>query len=340
MSIRSAPNPAIQKALADSANQITSVDNMDVTDASVLGEGTTGFVSNDPNNPLVRNVVVNVKASLSDLSTSNGKGAWKPNIDTLKAIFQQKMYTDLGGNNEPTGDLKSVIIHSIESRAIKSSFPIAVGARVTGVDEKVYSSTGNAYSMIALPSQNTAETKTLQEEDTTVAYDFAKRYPGFNADNLESNGIHQVPQRRFVLVASTHPLVTAIQENSQALQTSDITEMDQLVKISSSMYTTLMPLVKQQVKSQIKVLDMSNMGVSLSPADYENWTSAADAITKEEIMPIKAAQKRALKAAAGNPEAIEKINMEYADQIEEAQTKIANKPLDFFMELQMKYNFL
>jgi putative heme iron utilization protein len=63
----------------------------------------------------------------------------------------------------------------------------------------------------------------------------------------ESNGVHAVPARRFVLVAAQHPLITvrrlathtpnaclltrlpfraqAIQENAGALQTADITQM-------------------------------------------------------------------------------------------------------------------
>jgi len=31
---------------------------------------------------------------------------------------------------------------------------------------------------------------------------------GYNANNLETNGVHAVPTRKFVLVAATHPLVT------------------------------------------------------------------------------------------------------------------------------------
>ena len=32
-----------------------------------------------------------------------------------------------------------------------------------------------------------------------------------------------------------------------------------------------MPMVKQQVESQIKVRDLSKFGVSIAPADHESW---------------------------------------------------------------------
>ena len=152
------------------------------------------------------------------------------------------------------------------------------------------------------------------------------------------------------------------QENSASLQTSDITQMpEQLIKawfppaphvflsvanaplhsqISSGLYETLMPLVRQQVKSQIKVLDLSNMSVSIAPADYANWASASEALSREAVAPLKAEQKRALKRAAGDAAKIEAINAEYDEKIEAEQAAVANTPLEFYVELQTTYNFL
>lgn len=113
-----------------------------------------------------------------------------------------------------------------------------------------------------------------------------------------------------------------------------------LIKISSSLYDTLMPLVRQQVKSQIKVLDLSSMNVTISPADYSNWSAAAEAMSREAVAPIKAEQKRALRRAAGDAEKIAAINAEYEEKIEAEQAAVANTPLEFYIELATTYNFL
>ena len=56
----------------------------------------------------------------------------------------------------------------------------------------------------------------------------------------ETNGIHAVPQRKFVLVAATHPLVSAIQENAASLQAADITQMpEQLIKVRLHLFCAL-----------------------------------------------------------------------------------------------------
>ena len=101
-----------------------------------------------------------------------------------------------------------------------------------------------------------------------------------------------------------------------------------------------MPLVKQQVKSQIKVLDLSNLAVSIAPADYANWSSAAEALSREAVAPLKAEQKRAIKRAAGDADHIAAINQEYDEKIDAEQAAVANTPLEFYVELETVYNFL
>lgn len=306
-----------------------------------LGEGSTGFQSISQRHPLERTVVVTIRASLADLTTNTGKAVWAPSAEQLHSIYQQKQFVDINGNAEKQGELRSVVVHSIDAESINSTFPIALGCKIAGVEEKTYSSIGAPYSYIALPNAKKDSPHKLQEDDVSVAYDFAQRYPGYTAENLESNGVHAVPQRRFVLVAASHPLVTAIHENASALQTADITQMpEQLVKISTGLYDTLMPLVKQQVESQIRVNDLSKMSVSVAPADHSSWSAAADMLTKEAVAPIKAEQRRAIKRADGDHEAIARINADFAERIEAEQAMVASVPLEFHMALKTKYNFL
>ncbi len=41
-----------------------------------------------------------------------------------------------------TGDLKSVVLHKMTLSAQKSTFPVALGIRLTGVDDSCFSQTG------------------------------------------------------------------------------------------------------------------------------------------------------------------------------------------------------
>ena len=55
--------------------------------------------------------------------------------------------------------------------AQKSSFPVALGVRITGVDDKAYSQTGESYSMITMPNADSHQSRVLQEDNTDLAYE-------------------------------------------------------------------------------------------------------------------------------------------------------------------------
>ena len=65
----------------------------------------------------------------------------------------QKKFVDLGGSAENQGDLKSVVLHKMTLAAQKSTFPIALGVRITGVDDSCFSQTGGKPGTQTIPSQ-------------------------------------------------------------------------------------------------------------------------------------------------------------------------------------------
>ena len=91
--------------------------------------------------------------------------------------------------------------------AQKSTFPIALGVRLTGVDDKAFSQTGESYSMITMPNADSHTGRVLQEDNTELAYEvlfsvsnyshsptrltpypcvsvqFARKFPGYTAES-------------------------------------------------------------------------------------------------------------------------------------------------------------
>jgi hypothetical protein len=126
---------------------VATIINDAVSADAALGEGNSYCVAT-PDNPLKRNVVVSIRASLNDLCLSKSKGTWAPSTDALNSIFQQKKFTSLDGSAEVQGDLKSMVLHDLSVTHVSSNFPISLGAKFTGVDDTTFSSTGEAYSLI------------------------------------------------------------------------------------------------------------------------------------------------------------------------------------------------
>tara|TARA_X000001036_G_scaffold232219_1_gene216941 strand:- start:14 stop:649 length:636 start_codon:yes stop_codon:yes gene_type:complete len=143
-------------------------------DAANLAEG-NAFSTAAPENPLQRRIVVSIRASLSELCLQKNKATWAPSQEALKSMFQQKKFTSLEGSADNQGDLKSIVLHKMQIDHSRSTFPVALGARITGVDDASFSSTGEAYSAIVLPQSENSVGKTLQADDVSLAYEFSKK---------------------------------------------------------------------------------------------------------------------------------------------------------------------
>ena len=133
----------------------------------------------------------------------------------------------------------------------------------------------------------------------------------------------------------------AIKDNAAQLQASDFSEMPEgLVKMNTSLYDAVMPVVRQQVESQVRVRDFSKFAVSIAPSDHASWQSAMESLTAEAVKPLRSDRQRAVSAAKGDSDAIAKINARY-DELENAATqKVQQTPLEFHIEAQIQYNFM
>ena len=112
--------------------------------------------------------MVSVRSTLGELTTNQGKAAWTPTTPQLEKIFKQKQFVNLSGETQAKGDLKSVVLHQMDVRNVSSTFPIALGAKISGVEEKYFSSIGDAYSMIVLPNHKSDAVTTLQKDDVSI----------------------------------------------------------------------------------------------------------------------------------------------------------------------------
>lgn len=66
---------------------------------------------------------------------------------------------------------QSIVLHDMTVLHSKSTFPLALGSKVTGVDDATFSSTGESFSTILLPNADSHTAKKLQADDVSLAYE-------------------------------------------------------------------------------------------------------------------------------------------------------------------------
>ena len=122
---------------------------------------------------------------------------------------------------------------------------------------------------------------------------------------------------------------------------------EQMLKISTNLYDTLMPLVKEQVRAQIKVADLSRANIQIQPADFQNWSQAAERLVAEGYGPIEKKKNEEIAALRSSSsegddlsEQISAINAKCEQARKDHESRVLHQPVSFFVELGTTYNFL
>ena len=303
----------------------------------------SGAVSPAGQKPLYRNIAVNIATTLDELTLNPSKNAvWSPSKEQIAAILRQPRFQNLQGDVSTEGDLRSILLHKMSLNEVASTWPLSIGMRITGVDNDTFTLNGSRFATVVPPDTYNSNTRVLQEDDISTAHNFAKAFPGYTSNNISTKGVTHVDGRHSVLLDNKHPIVYAIGQNAVALQANaqGIAVMeDGLVKCSTQLYEKIMPSVKQQIESQVKVRNFENMSVSMHPADFDTWTAARAHMLANSKKAIKAKMTSALVGIEA-PEEQEAIRLVYRNQEKEKELEIGRAPMSLTMNLGVAYSFL
>jgi hypothetical protein len=111
-----------------------------------------------------------------------------------------------------------------------------------------------------------------------------------------------------------------------------------LVKISSALYESILPLVRTQVQTQIKVRDLSKASVHVCPSEHNTWKEARNEIASAAKKPIRARMNAELSESP--TEKHEAIRSKYESEMNSAEYDVDNKTRSLNMEIGIEYNFL
>ena len=232
------------------------------------------------------------------------------------------------------------MLHDLSVTHVKSTFPVSVGANIFATDPNSYASDGQAYSLIVPASTDRAYNRSLQKDPTELAYGFAAKFPGFTSTNLETKGVHKVDAKSFVLITADHPIISAISENSDKLQLGDVAAMPEgMIKVSSSLYNALLPMVKAQVASQIRVRSFKNANVTIHPPDHSgSWSDVRRTLINESVALRRRELESKIKGTMTDDD-IESIGAQLREEQQVMEQEIDTTKYDFTVELSAQYQF-
>ena len=145
-----------------------------------------------------------------------------------------------------------------------------------------------------------------------------------------------MPVRRCLLTYGA----SVAQENSDRLQLGDVAAMPEgLIKVSSSLFEALLPMVQQQVASQIRVRDFNSASVSISPPEHGTWESVREHLVNERLEGNRRTLSAAI-SAAETDDVITELRADFALKQSEVEAAVDNEKHEFNLDLEVQYNFL
>ena len=104
-------------------------------------------------------------------------------------------------------------------------------------------------------------------------------------------------------------------------------------------YKTILPMVKQQVESQIKVRDLSNAKLSIEPADSTSWSDVRTDLIAESKNKLRAELELEL-AAAPSEAGVEALRSAFSVRERRLEHDVDSKIHTFSATVDVEYNFL
>jgi hypothetical protein len=293
--------------------------------------------------PLERVIHVNINTNLADLMLNPRKAGWHPSEAVISTILQKEQFTDLNGTKKPCGDLRSVVLHHVKLTNACSNIPVAVGLRMTGIEEKVFSPTAQKFAAI-LPENAINQSRVLDHSDKSSTHTFASKFPGYTATNLSQRNVHKVPSQGVVFAAADHPMIQAIQENKECLQMGHFAPLEGqgsqgLYSIGEDMWNHVLPHVLDQVESQVRTCDMTGLNVQITPADHSSWTQVRQQVLATETAALKTAFERKIGLAESAPER-DGLRAEMTTALKDYESSIDLQKMTVSGDLELQYKFI
>lgn len=241
--------------------------------------------------PYEKTIVVNLDSTVGKLAKGESL-SFQIGEKAASHIFQTQQYVSIQGKQARQSNIKTAVIKRVDLVGVKSNLPIAIGLNITGVDPKEFVAQGDigtGYSLVLPPEAESNIEKTLQENDTQVASQFASEFPGFGPQNIASKGMVASPRGDGWFVEESHPLMAIVQENASELQMAHVQPFENnMFMVSSHIVDSLMPPLKLQVARQLPCTDLENLTVDAHPTEYPTFAAAFHKVSQNEMAKIDA----------------------------------------------------
>lgn len=239
-----------------------------------------------------RCVTVQINGTMNNFAQAGPTAAmWKPlegkHVDVFGVHDHQGICLDHGAM---TNAMRNAVVLKAVILKQASSFPVPLGVSMNCVAPGEVTDVGEKYVTTVLQNSQTTTPLTVFETDAASAdsIEWRSKYPNFNANNLDSNGVLPVTGFNYLFVHHEHPVIALLRANREILG-ADI-DKQQLIdecwlKLSKQVFSACCNSLRTKVLSRIATRDLNTFSVQLHRLGNENWADLGDGAEFLQDMP-------------------------------------------------------
>ena len=167
-----------------------------------------------------------------------------------------------------------------------NTFPVHLGINISCVTPEETTRTGHKYAMTCLANSNTQFPLVIHEsQDNSEHLEWRTKYPMYNSNNLDKQGVLDVSGQQFTFVDENHPVIELLRQNKEMLNANidDQPKIDgQWFKITKQVFSTCCSTLRNKVLNKVMTRDLNNFSVTLNRVGRNDWTTNIQ--SNDEIM--------------------------------------------------------
>lgn len=223
---------------------------------------------------------VQIKGSFESFNAKGFEAAsWTPNSGKAGEVFGVHECFDTEPDDAQAASvLQNAVLHEVQVLEVQNQFPVPIGVTLSCIPSDESTKTGAKYALTSLPSSHNSTPRVIfrAEQSNSDSIEWRNKYPSYNGNNLEKNGVLEVTGQNYVFVSQNHPVIELLRSNRDKL-TSDIDEQPLIdgewYKITKPVMTQCCQLLRSKVLSKVSTRDMNDFIVQLHRVGAKDWTS-------------------------------------------------------------------
>ena len=228
---------------------------------------------------VTRRVRVNITGSIDKFNRTGIEAAtWTPVSGKQGEVFGvHEMFDTVPDATVTAAALQNCVVHKITCLQQHNDFPVHVGVNISCINPEESTRSGHKYAMTCLAKKSVDYPMVVFEaEERAEGVQWRSKYPSYNANNLDTEGVLPVNGQQYMFCSKDHPVIELLRQNKEILNAN--IDQQELIdgawfKLSKQVFSTCCQTLRSKVLQHVSTRDLNNFAVQISPIGRDDWST-------------------------------------------------------------------